>query len=385
MNVRPKHRVIDKIKTWVWLGKLNSKHQRFVNLATTPAEEWDQIASGDRSGDEMRNGGLCIDPGPWKCHLFRDRRHGQLMRATVRRLTAVVVALGVVAVRLAVWAQDLEPRAYSNSPTGLNFVIAGYGYAQGRVLTDPSLPLDNVSNESEFGVLALATTLNVLGDSAKFDVIVPYGSLFAKGLVSGVPVTRFVTGFSDPAFRFSMNFIGAPALTAGQFSSYRQDFILGASLRVVAPLGQYDDTKLVNIGSNRWSFKPEIGFSKAFGPWTVELAPAVTFYTNNRDFFGGTTREQAPIYSVQAGVSYTFATSCWLALNAGYFKGGRTTVQGVENNDQLEGTRFGATLALPVNRNHSVKLYAITGYNAHRDRDFETIGIAWQYRWGGGF
>ena len=105
-----------------------------------------------------------------------------------------------------------------------------------------------------------------------------------------MPRERFVTGFGDPAFRFSMNFIGAPALTAAEFKDYRQDFIFGASLRVAIPLGQYDDTRLVNIGSNRWSVKTEIGCSKAFGRWTVELAPAVSVYTDNSDFFNGQTR-----------------------------------------------------------------------------------------------
>src|SRR6185369_13562572 len=144
-------------------------------------------------------------------------------------------------------AQDLEPRAYSNSPTGLNFVIAGYGYAKGTVLTDPSIPLDNVSNESHVGVFAYATTLNVLGKSAKIDLVVPYASLAAKGLVFGLPHARYVNGFADPAFRFSMNFMGAPALTAAEFKDYRQDLIFGASLRVTAPLGQYDNDRLVNI------------------------------------------------------------------------------------------------------------------------------------------
>jgi hypothetical protein len=246
-------------------------------------------------------------------------------------------------------AQDLEPRAYSNLPIGLSFLIAGYGYAEGSVLTDPSVPLDNVSNNTHGAVLAYATTLNVLGQSAKLDVIVPYVLLAAKGLVLGLPRARYITGFADPAFRFSMNFIGAPALTAAEFKDYQQDFILGASLRVVAPLGQYDNDKLVNIGTNRWSFKPEIGFSKAFGPWTVEFTPGVTFYTDNGDFFGGKTREVAPLVALQAG------------------------------------TRFGATLALPVNRYHSVKLYGMTGYNADRDHDFQAVGLAWQYRFGGGF
>ena len=306
-------------------------------------------------------------------------------RRIVPHFTTAAVALAVVLLCSAVRAQDLEPRAYSNSPTGLNFLIAGYAYANGSVLIDPSLPLDNVTNDSHLGVFAFATTLNVLGKSAKFDVIVPAGSLYAKGLAFGLPRERFVTGLADPAFRFSINFVGAPALTAAEFKNYRQNFILGASLRVTAPLGQYDSDRLVNIGTNRWSFKPEIGFSKSFGKWTVEVAPAATFFTDNGDFFGGQTREVSPIYSVQSHVSYTFRPGGWVALNAGYYVGARTTVNAVENDDQQEGVRFGATLALPVNRYHSVKLYGITGYNAHRDHDFKVFGIAWQYRWGGGY
>jgi hypothetical protein len=302
----------------------------------------------------------------------------------MRHFTAVAVILAAVTFCSALRAQDLEPRAYSNSPTGLNFLVVGYGYATGSVLTDPALPLDNVTNDSHFGASAYARSLNVFGKSAKVDVIVPFGSLYAKGLVFGKPHERFVIGLGDPAFRFSMNFIGAPALTAAEFKNYRQDLILGASLRVVVPLGQYDDTRLVNIGSNRWSLKPEIGCSKAFGRWTAEVAPAVTLYTDNGDFFGGHTRAQAPIYSVQTNLSYTFVPSCWLALNAGYFVGGRTTVDGTTNNDQQEGPRFGATLALPVTRNHSVKFYALTGFNADRQHDFDAVGVAWQYRWGGG-
>jgi hypothetical protein len=303
----------------------------------------------------------------------------------MRHVTAAAVTLAAAVLCSAVRAQDLEPRAYSNSPTGLNFLIVGYSYAAGSVLTDPTLPLENVSNNAHVEALAYVRTLNVLGQSAKVDVIVPFASLEAKGVVLGMPRSRYVNGFADPAFRFSMNFIGAPALTAAQFKNYRQNLILGASLRIIAPLGQYDDTKLVNIGTNRWSFKPEIGCSKALGRWTVELAPAVTLYTDNGDFFGGKTRAEEPIYSVQAHVTYSLAPSCWLGLDGGYFVGGRTTVDGVKNDDQREGPRFGATLALPVTRNHSVKFYAQTGFNADRAHDFAIGGIAWQYRWGGGF
>ena len=99
-------------------------------------------------------------------------------------------------------AQDLEPRAYSNSPVGTNFVILGYGYATGTVLTDPSLPIENVSNESHIGIFAYARVLNVFGKSAKFDMIVPFAGLRAEGLVFGQPHSREISGLADRFFDF---------------------------------------------------------------------------------------------------------------------------------------------------------------------------------------
>ena len=285
----------------------------------------------------------------------------------------------------AAMAQDLEPRAFSNAPVGMQFFLAGFGETRGRVSLDPALPIDNLGMESTFGLIAWARTMEVLGQSAKVDVVVPYSTLDAHGLVFGEPRTRHVSGFADPAVRFSMNFIGAPALTMKEFASYKQDLIVGGSLRLGIPVGQYDEDRLINIGSNRWTLRPELGVSKAWGPWTLELSPGITFYTDNDDFFGGQRREQDPIWSMQTHLSHTFSPGCWLALDAAYFDGGRTTVNALPNNDQQEGFRFGLTFAVPLSRYQSVKLYALQGYDTTMERDLNAFGLAWQYRWGGGF
>jgi hypothetical protein len=196
---------------------------------------------------------------------------------------------------------------------------------------------------------------------------------------------RDVSGFDDPRFRFSMNFYGAPALSMKEFAGYRQDVIIGASLQVTAPLGQYDDTKLINLGGNRWSFKPELGVSKAWGAWRVELAPGVTFYTDDRDFNSGGTFAQGPVYSVQGHVLYDFPSGVWLAVDGTWFNGGRTSVNGVKSETVQSNTRVGLTLALPLDRHNSVKLNASTGTSTRTGADFNNIGIAWQYRWGGGY
>jgi hypothetical protein len=279
--------------------------------------------------------------------------------------------------------QSMEPRFYSNAPTGLNFVLAGYTYSTGGLSLDPALNLTDARLKLHMPFVAYARSAAVFGKSAKFDVAVPYGFLSGDGYLNGTYVEREVDGFADPQFRGSINLIGAPALTMEEFRDYQQNFILGTSLKVTAPMGQYDTSKMVNIGQNRWSFTPELGASKAFGPLILEVAGAATFYTDNEEF-GGTTKEQEPIYSIQGHVVYAFKRGIWLAVDATRYTGGSTTVGGVERADLQQSSRLGATLAFPVNKWNSIKLYASTGVSTRTGSDFNTYGAAWQYRWGGG-
>jgi hypothetical protein len=213
-----------------------------------------------------------------------------------------VLAAGVLAaVASPAYSPDIEPRAYSNAPVGVNFLIAGYAYTRGGVAFGPSLPITNPNLHTSNAVVAYARVLDLWGMSGKFDATVPYTWLSGTADFRGQTVPRTVDGFANSAFRLSINLCGAPALTLKEFADWEQDLIIGASFRVVAPWGQYDDSKLVNIGTNRWSFKPEIGLSKAIGPWTMELVAAATLYTDNNDFFGGKTLPGSDVFA--AGTS----------------------------------------------------------------------------------
>ena len=148
------------------------------------------------------------------------------------------VALGIIATVLMVpnaRAQDAEPRSYSNAPVGLNFLLAGYVYSQGKMAFDPSLPVTDAQFHTHTEVLAYVRSLDVLGKSAKFDVLLPYSSFSANALVGGQTREREMSGLGDPRFRFSINLFGAPALSAKEFANYHQDLIIGASLQVSAP------------------------------------------------------------------------------------------------------------------------------------------------------
>jgi len=281
-------------------------------------------------------------------------------------------------------AQSIEPRAYSNAPVGVNFLIGGYAYTRGGLEFDTALPVTDAHFRTSNAVFAYARALDLWGKSGKFDVIVPYTWLSGSAAYAGQPVERVVSGFSDPAFRLSINLYGAPALTLNEFRDYHQDLIIGASLQVWAPWSQYDDTRVVNIGTNRWAFKPQIGISKALEAWTLELTGAVTLFTDNRDFFGGNTRSQDPLYSIQGHAIYNFSSGIWGSIDVTYFTGGRSTLNGVLNNDLQQNWRAGGTLAFPVDIYNSVKFYASRGVSARTGNNYDIFGVAWQYRWGGG-
>src|SRR2546427_1068303 len=203
-----------------------------------------------------------------------------------------LVAVTIVVPGRSAHAQSLEPRSYVNTPVGINFLLLGYGYTQGQVGFDASTPITDARVYVAAGLLAYSGSLDLWGLSGKVLGVLPVADASGSAKLNGQEVERDVLGLGDPLLRLSVNFFGAPALSMDEYATYHQDVIVGASLQVTAPLGQYDSTKLLNVGTNRWSIKPELGVSKAWGPVTLEVIPAITFFTNNDDFLRGKTLEQ---------------------------------------------------------------------------------------------
>ncbi len=228
-------------------------------------------------------------------------------RMSIRKLLGVAaVAALFLFPTLQANAADIEPRAYVNTPVGVNFLVAGYGYTDGGLSTPGSAPIRDADLTVSTGFLAYARTLDVWGRSGKIDLILPYSRLTGDAAFAGQTKKREVSGFHDPRFRFSVNFYGAPALSLEEFADYRQDLILGASVQVSMPLGQYSDDRLVNLGNNRWFVKPDIGISKAWGPLTLELSTGVFIYSENDDYPGGKTLEQDPVSTTQVHATWNF-------------------------------------------------------------------------------
>jgi hypothetical protein len=290
-------------------------------------------------------------------------------------------ALGLLLMPLSASSQELEPGAYWPIPVGLNIVTAVNSFNWGDLAFDPSAPIDEASATINTTALAFTRAFSLAGRSANGGAMLPViaGHLEGRYLNEPAEVGRF--GQGDPRFRLAINLYGAPAMTLKEFASYRQRTIVGVSVTVAAPLGQYDAAKLINLGTNRWSIKPELGVSRAYGQWVVEAMAGVWLFTDNTDFFGGRTREQERIVATQIHVTYKFGRSMWLAADANYFAGGRTTIGGRQNLDLQRNSRVGATFSAAVDRHQAIRMSVSRGAFTTIGADFTSIAVGYNYAW----
>ena len=275
----------------------------------------------------------------------------------------------------------MEARAYSPSPVGANVALVVYSHQSGDVLLDPALPLRDVNVSLHSTIVGYGRTFNLAGRQATASVAAPYVWGRVRGTVfeQEQEVTR--SGLGDLRLRLAVTLLGSPALGPGEFVARKPSTVVGASVTMVTPNGQYDPRRLVNLGSNRFAFKPEIGLSQPVGRWTLEVLGGAWLFTDNNAFFGGARRQQKPLASVQGHVVYTLRPRMWVAGNATYYAGGRTTVNGVVNDDAQKNSRVGATFSLPVTQKQSLRVTWARGTTARIGGKLNTLAIGWQYAW----
>ncbi len=280
-------------------------------------------------------------------------------------------------------AQDLEPRTFSQVPTGMNFAVVASGYSKGNMLFDQASTLEDVTGELTHVAIGYMRTLDFFGASAKALVIVPVIRGDWKGVYRGEPASASRRGFADPQLELSVNFLGAPALRMSQMRNYTQKWVVGASLRMSLPLGQYYSERLINLGTNRWGYRPRLGASYKSGPLTLEGMVSAWLFTKNDDFFGGAILEQGPLWSTQFNCNYQFPSRIWFGLGAGFSRGGQTKTNGIAADSYKKNTRWAAVFSLPLNRQHSLKLIYINGLRTRSGADFDQVSLAWSMHWSG--
>jgi hypothetical protein len=295
----------------------------------------------------------------------------------VRCVAAFIAALSVAAPAV---AQEMEPRAYSASPAGATFLGVVATRSTGSILFDPTLPITDIEAAINGGILGVGATFDLFGKLALLAAAVPYawGDISGRVFEEAREVTR--SGFADTRVKLSVNLRGNDAMRLAEFAKTPRRTVLGTSLTVAAPTGQYDGTRLINLGNHRWAFKPEVGVSMPRGRWDFDAYAGAWLFTTNGNFFpGGALRTQDPLFALQGHVSYTVKPRLWLAANATWYAGGRSVVNDGAPSAAVNNSRLGVTASLPLGRRQSIKVSYGDGIIVRGGTNFRTLAVGWQW------
>ena len=277
-------------------------------------------------------------------------------------------------------AQDLDPRAYARIPVNVTVVIAGFGYSHGGIVTDATLPVQDLNAKIVSPSIGVFHSFSLFGQTAQVSAALPYAWGDVSATVGGTPQSTSRSGISDMRLRFSCLLLGAPATAPKDLAKAPRKTILGTSLSITAPTGQYMPEKLINLGTSRWAFKPELAVSQPFGKrWLVDVYAGLWLFTKNDSYYpGSSVRTQNPLGSFQGHISYNFQPLMWAALDMTFYTGGNSEIDGVPNHDRQSNSRIGATMVLPVGKRNSLKFAFSTGAIIRSGADFSTVSVGWQ-------
>ena len=278
-------------------------------------------------------------------------------------------------------AQDLEPRRWSQMPTGLNFFGVGIGHIEGDIFLDPVLLVEDATFDIEAIGLAYVHSFGLAGKSARVDISLPYRAGRWEGTVDNEFVRFHRHGPGDPRVRLSMLLYGGPAQTPAEFASskdQRSNTVVGAALAVTVPLGKYNEERLINLGANRWIIRPQLGVTHTRGKWTGELTGSVFLYGDNNEFWKGTELETDPLWALQGHLIYTFKPGLWASLSTAYGWGGEATVNGDAKNNPSGNWLTALSFGFPIDRKQGVKISILTGRTQKpTGADIDSLALAY--------
>jgi hypothetical protein len=285
------------------------------------------------------------------------------------------------------FSQDIEPRRWSHLPNGGNFAGAAYAYTEGEIFLNPILKIEDGEFDLQTGALKYIHAFDLFGKSARIDLTQTYQSGTWSGLVNGVPASVDRDGWADSTLRFAVNLYGAPPLAGQEFIEYRKSMaacetIVGAGLLVQFPTGEYFSDKLINLGSNRYTFTPQFGVVHNRGKWSMELSTSLSLFTDNDDYFNGKKHEEDPYLVGQGHLIYTFMPGLWVGASAGYGYGGESTINRVSADDLKGNLGWGLSAGFPINRQIGVKIaYIGTRTDQDTGSDTNTLSIGCAIQW----
>lgn len=303
------------------------------------------------------------------------------MRLFIRWQWLAVLAVGSSHLLL---AQDLAPRAYVITPVHSNAVTLTWAFYDGGLNFTGTIPV-TATGTYNVPIVSFYHSLSFFGRSANITASIPYGVGTFEAAALGKHRSAYRSGLLDLGVRFSVNLMGGPSMPREQFSKWKQKTILGASLRVIAPTGQYSPTQLINWGINRWAFKPELGYSKRWTNWVLDGYGGAWFYTTNSAEFHRprpAPQTEEPIGSFEGHLSRDFGRGTWVSLDGNFWWGGVTTLNGVRNPAARQtSSRLGGTAAWRFSQHQSLKVSYSKGTYVRFGGDYHNVSVAWQYSW----
>jgi hypothetical protein len=252
-------------------------------------------------------------------------------------------------------AQFTDPRNYDNTPIGINQLELSYAYVHANASIDTSLVVTGANIDLNQGTIDYTRYFGLLHRLMWLEAAVPVAGL--GGSVSGTTIKGSTTGAGDSSYQVAMLFKGGPALTVAEFQNYRPTTTLGGSLTVTAPTGLYNSKKILNLGSDRWSFKPEIAFSHPFGAdqkWEFDAYVNASIYTENTSYHGRQILRQEALPGLEGHISYAFNERIWASLDTRYSFSGATLVDGVSQNNAQQNFVLGNELNISLNPQNSL-------------------------------
>jgi hypothetical protein len=304
-----------------------------------------------------------------------------VMRLKFVRLCGLLVLLAGQ-----VCAQDLSPRAYLITPVRSNAVLVTWSYFNGGVNLNGAIPITGATGGYNVEIFSLYHSLDFFGRSANVTVALPYaiGTFSAMG-PRGQEASVYRSGMLDLTTRFSVNLLGGPAMEPREFAKWKQNVLLGVSLKMISPTGQYSSKELVTWGINRWAFKPEVGYSERWGNWLLDAYGGAWFYTTNPASFAIPTpkpQTEEPIGSFEGHISRNFGAGTWVSLDGNFWWGGVTSLSGIQNlATKQTGSRLGGTAAWRYAKHQSVKVSYSNGTYIRFGGNYQNVSVAWQYSW----
>jgi hypothetical protein len=306
------------------------------------------------------------------------------------KVLRVLAAISVLALLPRILrAQDLAPRAYIVIPVHSNAVNLTYSYYNGNVVFDGAVPITDGKANINVSVISVTHSLNFFGRSANILASLPYGVGNFSGTVKEAQGNEYRSGMLDSGIRFSVNVKGGPAMDAREFSKWKQKTLIGVSLKVTLPTGQYNSSKLINYGANRWAFKPEVGLSRRWGHWVLDTYAGIWFFTTNQKFFsenqfspGVNTQSESPVGAFEGHLSYDVKPRLWMSFDANFWTGGTTSLNGKENSlTEQKNSRLGGTVSVPIGKHQALKFSFSDGAYISFGGNYKNVSMGWQYSW----